>query len=395
MHAIQTSGNCIRNVTSDPYSGVAPDEIEDPRITAEIIRQWSTFHPEHSFLPRKFKIAVIGSATDRAAMRFHDIGVGVAKNEAGEWGYLVVAGGGMGRTPKVGPVINPWLKKTELLRYLEAILRVYNRNGRRDNKYKARIKILVADMGAKAFAAAVQEEWARLQTGDLFTLPESELERIGTYFAPPAYEQVDPQAPAIDIKLHSDRRFRAWYEQNVKAHRVPGYAAVDVSVKPVGGIPGDMEHGQMDAVADIAERWSMDELRVTHTQNLVLPNVRRSDLFAVFQALDAQGLATANIDLLSDAIACPGLDYCTLANARSIPIAQEIGERFADIDTQRNIGPLQIKISGCINACGHHHAGHIGILGIDKRGEEFYQLTLGGSAAEDATIGSIVGPAVP
>ncbi|MEO1482936.1 MAG: nitrite/sulfite reductase [Myxococcota bacterium] len=395
MHAIQTSGNCIRNVTSDPYAGVAPDEIEDPRVTGEIIRQWSTFHPEHSFLPRKFKIAVIASETDRAAMRFHDIGVGVSQNDAGEWGYLVVAGGGMGRTPKIGPVIKPWLPKPELLRYLEAIMRVYNRHGRRDNKYKARIKILVADLGADAFAAKVEDEWERLKQGELFALPDAEVERIRAYFAPPNYDSVDEDAPAIDIKLHSDREFRAWYEQNVKPHKQPGYVAVDISAKPIGGIPGDMSAEQMEAVADLAEAYSHDELRVHHTQNLVLPYVKKSVLYTVYRALHAADLATANVDLLSDAIACPGLDYCTLANARSIPIAQEISERFADIDRQRNVGPLAIKISGCINACGHHHAGHIGILGIDKRGEEFYQLTLGGSPGEDAAIGKIVGPAVP
>lgn len=394
MHAIQTSGNCIRNVTSDPYAGVAPDEFEDPRITAEIIRQWSTFHPEHSFLPRKFKIAVIGALEDRAAMRFHDIGVGVAKNDSGELGYLIVAGGGMGRTPKVGPVIRSWLPRHELLRYLEAIMRVYNRSGRRDNKYKARIKILVADLGAEVFTQRVEEEWRRLQEGELFTLPSDELERIRSYFEPPEYEALDAHSPAIDMRLASNPTFRAWYEQNVQPHRVPGYAAVDVSVKAIGEIPGDMSAEQMEAVAEIAKEYSLDELRVTHTQNLVLPNVRQHDLYRVYNALDAERLATANVGLLSDAIACPGLDYCTLANARSIPIAQEISERFRDMDRQRDVGPLQIKISGCINACGHHHAGHIGILGIDKRGEEFYQLTLGGSAAEDAAIGSIVGPAV-
>lgn len=404
MHAIQTSGNCIRNVTSDPYAGVAPDEIEDPRITAEIIRQWSTFHPEHSFLPRKFKIAVIASEQDRAAMRFHDIGVAICRNVDGEVGYRVVAGGGMGRTPKIGPVIREWLPRGELLRYLEAIMRVYNRSGRRDNKYKARIKILVSDLGTTAFTASVEAEWMKLRDRSGFELPAAEINRIRGYFAPPMYREasavrssknhvssLNPQtSPSAGGSM-----FSRWMTQSVKAHRQSGYAIVDVSMKAIGAIPGDMSAEQMDAFADIAERYSMGELRVTHTQNLVLPYVERSDLESVYEGLRGADIATANVGLLSDAIACPGLDYCTLANARSIPIAQEIAERFADLDRQHEVGPLQIKISGCINACGHHHAGHIGILGIDKRGKEFYQITLGGNAAEDAAIGAIVGPAVP
>ena len=394
MHAIQTSGNCIRNVTADQYAGVAAEELEDPRIYAEIVRQWSTFHPEFTFLPRKFKIAVTGSPHDRAAVRLHDIGLHMRRsgnNGSGEVGFEVIVGGGQGRTPVIGKTIRSFLPKQHLLSYLEAILRVYNQLGRRDNIYKARIKILVNSVGAEEFARLVEEEWAHIKDGAL-ALPAEKVARITDYFAPPAYESLPQVTPAFEAKRLEDPAFARWVRTNVAAHKEPGYAIANISLKPEGGIPGDATSEQMDGVADLAARYSLSEIRVTHEQNLVLPYVRQSDLYALWQGLDRLGLASANLGLLGDMITCPGLDYCNLANARSIPIAQEIGRRYADLDRQHDIGELKIKISGCINACGHHHVGHIGILGVDKRGEEFYQITLGGNADENAALGDIVGP---
>lgn len=384
MHAIQTSGNCIRNISSDQYAGAAADEVADPRPWAELLRQWSTFHPEFSYLPRKFKIAVIASPEDRAAMRLHDIGLELV-NQDGVLGARVFVGGGMGRTPMIAPEINPFVKADDLLSYIEACLRVYNRYGRRDNIYKARIKILVHEIGADEYRRQVTEEFAHVKTLGIDP-PLAELERITTFFAPPAFEatQAEPD--------RSDPDFAVWLDQNVKPHKQAGYAIVNISLKPIGGIPGDASSAQIDVMADLAEKYSFDELRVTHAQNIVLPHVAKRDLHAVWQALREAELANANLDLISDIIACPGLDYCSLANARSIPIAQKIATRFADAERQRDIGELKLKISGCINACGHHHAGHIGILGVDKKGVENYQLTLGGSGAEDVSIGKITGP---
>jgi len=385
MHAIQTSGNCIRNISSDQYAGAAADEVADPRPWAELLRQWSTFHPEFSYLPRKFKIAVIASQEDRAAMRLHDIGLELVLRD-GVLGARVFVGGGMGRTPMIAPEIAEFVKADDLLSYLEACLRVYNRYGRRDNAYKARIKILIHELGADEYRRQVAEEFAHVKTLGIDP-PLAELERISAYFAPPAYEQ--GLSDEID---RSNPAFAHWVDQNVKAHKQPGYAIVNISLKPVGGIPGDASSDQIDLMADLAEKYGFDELRVTHAQNIVLPYVAKRDLFAVWQALDAAGIANANLDLVTDIIACPGLDYCSLANARSIPVAQKIAQRFADAERQRDIGELKLKISGCINACGHHHAGHIGILGVDKKGVENYQLTLGGSGAEDVSIGKITGP---
>ncbi len=391
MHAIQTSGNCIRNVTADQYAGVAADEVEDPRIYAEIIRQWSTLHPEFSFLPRKFKIAVVGTPHDRAAVRLHDIGLHMRRADDGEVGFEVIVGGGQGRTPVIGKTIRGFLPKRHLLSYLEAIMRVYNQHGRRDNIYKARIKILVNSLGAEEFARQVEEEWAHLKD-EVLTLPDEEVERITAYFAPPAYEELPASDPAFDAVRLTDPAFARWVKTNVAAHKQPGYAIANVSLKPVGGIPGDATAEQMEGLAELAERFSLSEIRVTHEQNLVLPFVRQRDLHALWQDLEALGLASPNLGLVSDMITCPGLDYCNLANARSIPVAQAISRRFSDLGRQHEIGELKVKISGCINACGHHHVGHIGILGVDKRGEEFYQITLGGNADENAALGDIVGP---
>ncbi len=391
MHANQTSGNCIRNVTADQFAGVAGDEVEDPRIVSEIIRQWSTFHPEFSFLPRKFKFAVTGAPKDRAAIQYHDIGIHIVKNEAGEIGYAVYVGGGMGRTPVVAPLINAFVPKAELLSYLEACLRVYNRYGRRDNIFKARIKILVRDLGPGEYKRQVEEEWQRIR-GTGIDIPPEEEARIRSFFKPPQYETIAEPVHSFVEAQAKNRSFARWVETNVHPHKVPGYGAVTISLKPIGGIPGDASTDQMRAIADLAEKYSLSELRVTHVQNLVLPNVRQADLHAVWQRLREIGFAEANIGLVTDIIACPGLDYCSLANARSIPVSQRISERFADLDKQHHIGPLQIKISGCINACGHHHAGHIGILGVDKAGQEFYQLTLGGAGDETASIGQLLGP---
>jgi len=385
MHAIQTSGNCIRNVTADHFAGATADEVADPRAYAEIIRQWSSLHPEFSFLPRKFKVAVIASERDRAAMQLHDIGLHLKRLASGRLGFAVYVGGGMGRTPFIAKKIRDELPEEDLLSYLEAILRIYNLQGRRDNKFKARIKILVHEIGAAVFSAQVEEEWQRIRDGAL-KLPEAEIKRIDAYFAPPAFDK----RPAKVALRAPDRPFDRWVTRNTHTHKQPGYAIVTISLKPIGGIPGDASADQMDAVADLAEKYSFDEVRVTHEQNLVLPHVRIQDLRAVYDSLKAIGLAESNAGLATDIIACPGLDYCALANARSIPIAQRISERLAE--RQDQIGDLKIKISGCINACGHHHVGHIGILGVEKRGEEHYQLLLGGSGAEDATLASITGP---
>ncbi len=384
MHAIQTSGNCIRNTTSDQYAGAAADEVVDPRPYAELIRQWSTFHPEFSFLPRKFKMAVIASDTDRAAMRLHDIGIQIVKNEAGEIGAAFYVGGGMGRTPMIAPCINPFVPIDQFITYSEACLRVYNRYGRRDNKYKARIKILVHELGKDEYTRQVEEEFAHLLTQQIEP-PLAELERIKAMFADPPFEV--GIAEEVD---RSDPDFALWVDNNCLAHKQPGYIAATISLKPVGGIPGDASADQIRLMADLARDCSFDELRVTHAQNIVLPHVKKADLYALWQQLEAAGLGTPNLDLVGDIIACPGLDYCSLANARSIPVAQKIGQRLAD--RQQEIGELKLKISGCINACGHHHAGHIGILGVDKKGVENYQLLLGGCEGADTSLGQITGP---
>ncbi|HVH83468.1 MAG TPA: nitrite/sulfite reductase [Steroidobacteraceae bacterium] len=392
MHAIQASGNSFRNVTADQYAGVAADEIEDPRIYGEIIRQWSTLHPEFSFLPRKFKIAISGAARDRAAVKTHDIGLFIRRGDGGEVGFEVVVGGGQGRPPMIAKTVRAFLPKEDLLAYLEAIMRVYNEFGRRDNLYKARIKILVHELGIEKFTAMVEEEWAASRAYAT-PLPPEEIERIRAHFAPPAYETIATPVASFEAKRFEDREFARWVRHNVAAHRQPGYAIVNLSLKPVGETPGDVTAEQMDAIADLADRYSLGEIRVTHEQNLVLPHVKQADLHALWQSLAALSLATPNIGLATDIIACPGLDYCSLANARSIPVAQRVARRLADFDRQEQIGELRINISGCINACGHHHVGHIGILGVDKQGEEFYQVTLGGNAEEDASLGSILGPA--
>ncbi|MBB4838669.1 sulfite reductase (NADPH) hemoprotein beta-component [Sphingomonas kyeonggiensis] len=385
MHAIQTSGNCIRNISSDQFAGAAADELTDPRPWAELLRQWSTFHPEFSYLPRKFKICVIAAEEDRAAMRLHDIGIQIVEKD-GQLGAAIYVGGGMGRTPMIAPLIKDFVPFDDFVSYLEACLRVYNRYGRRDNMYKARIKILIHELGADKYAAEVEEEFAAVKALGIDP-PRAEFDRIAAHFAPPAYD-----ADAPDTLDRSDPDFAVWLDQNVSAHKQPGYAVVTISLKPIGGIPGDATADQIDLMADLAKAHSFDELRVTHAQNIVLPHVRKADLYALWQQLRDAGLAEANLDLISDIIACPGLDYCSLANARSIPLAQKIATRFSDIGRQRELGELKLKISGCINACGHHHAGHIGILGVDRKGVENYQLLLGGSGAEDVSLGTITGP---
>ncbi len=385
MHAIQTSGNCIRNISSDQFAGAAADEVADPRPWAELIRQWSTFHPEFTYLPRKFKICVIAADEDRAAMRLHDIGIGLHVRD-GELGAKIYVGGGMGRTPMISHEIRDFVPADDLMSYLEACLRVYNRYGRRDNIYKARIKILLHEIGPDEYRRQVEEEFAAVK-GLGLDPPRAELERITSHFGAPDF---DANA-STDID-RSDPDFAVWLDQNVKAHKQPGYAIVNISLKPIGGIPGDASADQIDVMADLGTRYSFDELRVTHAQNIVLPHVRIADLHAVWSALNEAELAEANLDLISDIIACPGLDYCSLANARSIPLAQKIATRFGSLDRQRDLGELKLKISGCINACGHHHAGHIGILGVDKKGTENYQLSLGGSGAEDVSLAKITGP---
>ncbi|WP_374332735.1 nitrite/sulfite reductase [Aestuariivirga sp.] len=391
MHAIQTSGNCIRNVTTDHWAGAAADEIADPRPVGELLRQWSSLHPEFSFLPRKFKIAVTGAPHDRAAVKVHDIGLRLHRSGAGEIGWEVIVGGGLGRTPMVGVTVRDFLPQHELVGYLEAILRVYNLYGRRDNKYKARIKILVHEIGADRFKSEVEAEYAR-RPHPTTEVEERELARIAAYFAPPAFEKLPRWSAGFEDAKLANPAFARWAKNNLGPHRVDGYAIVNVSLKPEGGIPGDATAEQMRVMADLAERYGSDELRVSHAQNIVLPHVKKDDLFAVFEALEKADLAAANYGLAGDIIACPGLDYCALATARSIPVAQSISRKFADSQKQDEIGKLKINISGCINACGHHHVGHIGILGLDKKGEEFYQITLGGSSAENASIGTILGP---
>ncbi|SDG46085.1 nitrite/sulfite reductase [Pelagibacterium luteolum] len=391
MHAIQTSGNCIRNVTTDQFAGAAADEIIDPRPVAEIIRQWSSIHPEFTFLPRKFKIAITGAPNDRAAVKFHDIGLMAQTNGAGDVGWAVYVGGGLGRTPMVGKLINGFVPHEHLLAYLESILRVYNRYGRRDNKYKARIKILVHEEGLENIKGQVEDEFSHIR-GGVLTLPDAELDRINSYFAQPAY--VDHGVVSVDVEREKilDPAYGRFLENNTFPHARSGYTSITVSLKPIGGAPGDATAEQMEAVADIAEKYSFDELRVTHEQNLVLPHVAIADLRAVYDALGEAGLADANAGEITDMITCPGLDFCALANARSIPIAQDISRRFAAPERAKEIGKLKIKISGCINACGHHHVGHIGILGVEKKGTELYQITVGGDGTEDAAVGKILGP---
>ncbi|MBP9233429.1 MAG: nitrite/sulfite reductase [Hyphomonadaceae bacterium] len=392
MHAIQTSGNCIRNVTSDHLAGAAFDELEDPRPWCEIIRQWSTFHPEFSALPRKFKIAVTAATPDRAAVKVHDIGLLMKKNEAGEAGFEVLVGGGLGRTPYIGLTIRDWVSKQDLLSYLEANMRVYNRYGRRDNKYKARIKILVNELGEAEYRRQVEEEFANQNAWEKVVLPQEEIDRITAYFAPPKFETLPTKSTTLDGAIAVDRHFARWTKNNLRAHKVPGYTAVHIALKPQGVAPGDASSAQMRAAADIAEKYGLDDIRVAHEQDLVLPHVKLDDVPAVYAALKAADMHASNAGLGSDIIACPGLDYCNLSNARSISVANEIQALFADPDFEDEVGTLHINVSGCINACGHHHVGHIGILGVDKKGEEFYQILFGGRADEKAAIGEIQGP---
>ena len=393
MHAIQTSGNCIRNTTTDQYAGVATDELEDPRPWCEIIRQWSTLHPEFAFLPRKFKIAVCGSSQDRAAIHAHDIGIELLANASGEVGFRILAGGGLGRTPVIGSVVCDWLEKKHLLTYLEAILRVYNLNGRRDNKYKARIKILVKAMGVDAFREAVEQEWALVKDGPT-TLTEAEMVRAKSFFTEPAYLAFDDATARAGLadKCGADPIFGNWVKRNTVEHRVPGYRIVNLSLKATGFAPGDITDSQLELVADLADQYSFGECRTTHQQNMVLADVQMEQLYPLWQQLQRAGLATPNHGYLTDMICCPGGDYCSLANAKSIPVAEAIQARFDDLDYLYDLGPIELNISGCMNACGHHHIGHIGILGVDKKGEEFYQVCLGGSQAKDASIGKILGP---
>jgi sulfite reductase (NADPH) hemoprotein beta-component len=394
MHGMQTSGNCVRNITTDQWAGVAPDEIEDPRVLAEVIRQHVTLHPEFTFMPRKFKIAVGASSHDRAALRVHDLALRLHRNDAGGIGFEVMVGGGLGRTPFLAKTIKPFLHKRDVLSYVEAILRTYNQFGRRDNIYKARIKILVHELGVEAFAKEVEAEWQGIKDG-MLALDPAVVTEIANRFRYPQYERLDDSPPELAQARHTDRSFDTWVGNSVANHKVPGYAIVTLSLKPEGGTPGDATAAQMDEIAALADRYSFGEIRVGHEQNLVLPHVAQRDLPELWRALDASGLATPNVNLVSDIISCPGLDYCSLANARSIPIAQEITRRFHNLDLARDLGRLHVNISGCINACGHHHVGHIGILGVEKNGEEFYQITLGGKADENAQLGTLIGPAVP
>jgi sulfite reductase (NADPH) hemoprotein beta-component len=392
MHCIQTSGNSFRNVTTDPFAGAAHDELEDPRPWCEVIRQWGTVHPEFSWLPRKFKFAITAAAEDRAATLFHDIGLKIVRGANGENGFQVFVGGGMGRTPYVGLEIRPFLEKKHLLSYIESILRVYNLYGRRDNLNKARIKILVNQLGIDKFRDEVEADWAATPNKDVIDLPAAELARIQAYFAPPNLVPGSISDEKVERRRITDPLFAKWFRNNVRPHRVPGYCIATIALKEPGRTPGDATSEEMEIVADLAERYSSNELRVTYTQNLLLPHVALTDLVAVYDALRAAGLAIGNNELLGDMICCPGLDYCNLANARSIPIAKEIAKRFEDPERQALIGPLRLNMSGCINACGHHHSGNIGILGVDKKGTELYQISLGGSPKEDAAIGTIIGP---
>jgi sulfite reductase (NADPH) hemoprotein beta-component len=394
MHAMQTSGNCIRNITTDQWGGAAPDEIEDARVWGEILRQWSTLHPEFSFLPRKFKIAVTAASHDRAATKVHDIGLRLHKNGAGETGFEVLVGGGLGRTAFIGKTIRPFLPKRDLLSYVEAILRVYNQFGRRDNIYKARIKILVHEIGAEAFAKEVEAEWQAIKDGAL-ALDPAAIAEIASRFRYPEREQLEDGPRVLETARASDPQFDTWFKNSVRPHRWAGYAIVTLSLKPEGGPPGDATAEQMDGIADLADRYSAGEIRVGHEQNLSLPYVRQRDLPALWHALDKLDVATPNVNTVADIISCPGLDYCSLANTRSIPVAQEISRRFRDLAQARDLGRLHVNISGCINACGHHHVGHIGILGVEKNGAEFFQITLGGRADENAELGELLGPAVP
>ncbi|MFO1310857.1 MAG: nitrite/sulfite reductase [Burkholderiales bacterium] len=391
MHAIQTSGNCIRNVTSDHFAGVAADETVDPRPYAELVRQWSTLHPEFAYLPRKFKIAVTGATSDRAAILVHDVGLQLVRDARGDVGFRVAVGGGLGRTPMVGHVIREFVARAEILNYLDAILRVYNRFGRRDNKYKARIKILVKERKPAVFARLVEEEWSHLRGGDA-TVPEAEFERLAAFFVPPAYERLPRDDASFRSSLQDNRAFENWARRSVHPHKVPGYAIVTVSLKKTGVPPGDATSEQMEGLADLADRYSFGGLRVSHEQNIVLADVRQRDLLAVFEALKPLGLATPNVGLLTNIVCCPGGDFCSLANAKSIPIAEAIQRRFDDLDYLHDVGELDLNISGCMNACGHHHVGHIGILGVDKNGSEWYQVTIGGTQGEHAAIGKVIGP---
>jgi sulfite reductase (NADPH) hemoprotein beta-component len=393
MHAMQTSGNCVRNITADHLAGVADDEIEDPRPYCEIVRQWSTLHPEFSWLPRKFKIAFTGATHDRAAVAVHDIGVYIVRDAAGEVGFRILVGGGLGRTPILGVVIREFLEKRHLLAYLEAILRIYNLEGRRDNIHKARIKILVKALGADAFRGKVEREFQRIRDTSL-ALDPREIERIRAHFAPPSYATLGAADPGLDDRARADGAFGVWLKTNVKPHKVAGYRAVFVSLKAPARPPGDATAAQMDAIADLADRYSFGRIRVTHTQNLLLADVAESGLYDLWQALRALDLATPNIGTLTDIICCPGLDFCSLANASSIPIARQLSERFRDLDYLHDLGEIRVNMSGCMNSCGHHHVGHIGILGVEKQGEEYYQLTLGGSSSNDATLGERLGPAI-
>ena len=390
MHAIQTSGNCVRNVTVDEYAGAAFDEIVDPRVYAEILRQWSTRHPEFTYLPRKFKIALSGSPRDRAAVKIYDIGIMAKRNAGGEIGFEIYAGGGLGRTPVIGMKLRDWVPEPDFLAYVEAILRVYNALGERDNIWKARIKIMTRDLKER-FTAMVEKEFATMPRQRFHLEPEL-IDAIRVHFAPPPFERLPSVSSVLEQKRLVSRPFDAWVKANTHPHKQPGYVSVVVSLKPIGGTPGDCTAEQMEAIADLADRYSFSEVRVTHIQNLVLPHVRQDALPALWAELEKHGVATPNIGLISDIIACPGMDYCSLANARAIPIAQRLAERFADFKRQNDVGELFVNISGCINACGHHHVGHIGILGVDKKGEEAYQITLGGEAGPDAALGQIVGP---
>ena len=391
MHAIQTSGNCIRNTTSDQFAGIAHDELIDPRPFAELIRQWSTFHPEFAYLPRKFKIAVNGAIEDRTGTLFHDIGVHAVRDDRGEVGFRILVGGGLGRTPILGHVIREYLPRQHLFTYLDAILRVYNRFGRRDNLYKARIKILVKQLGLANFAAEVDAEWANLKDGPM-TLTQAEVDRVAAFFVDPVYEQLADVCADFENQQLDNKAFARWVTRNVFTHKRPGYAAVTLSLKKTGVAPGDASDVQLDAVADLADQYSVGEVRVSHEQNLILADVKKSDLFAVWKKAKEIGFATPNIGLLTDIISCPGGDFCSLANAKSIPVAEAIQRRFDDLDYLFDIGDIAINISGCMNACGHHHVGHIGILGVDKHGAEFYQVTIGGSQGLDAALGKVIGP---
>jgi sulfite reductase (NADPH) hemoprotein beta-component len=391
MHAIQTSGNCVRNITADHFAGIAADEIIDPMPYSELFRQWSTFHPEFAYLPRKFKIAVSGSTTDRAATLVHDIGVHAVRNEAGKIGFRVLVGGGLGRTPVIGHVLREFLPREEILNYLDAILRVYNRFGRRDNMYKARIKILVKEMTLEVFTRHVESEWERLQGGPA-TVPDEEIERIAAFFAPPAYERLAGDDAGFRATVADNRAFANWVKRNVFSHKVPGYAAVTLSLKKTGVPPGDATSDQMDMVADLADAYSFGEIRVSHEQNLIFAHVKQAALLALWGELKALGFATPNIGLLTDIICCPGGDFCSLANAKSIPIAEAIQRRFDDLDYLHDIGEINLNISGCMNACGHHHVGNIGVLGVDKGGEEWYQVSIGGDQGERASLGKVIGP---